>query len=293
MTKDDEYQRVTVNALQRDGNGRKRGRAEMETAMETWGQYVYRLVGQVWTVCRTTAFGGFTSGPGEGYAMTANGAMPMHRENSWSTEDAYPTSRRRRGETPIPGEFPEDEDDFEDLGDARSAKRRQTGPGNEWVMVQHRESPASHGRASLPPQAQSRLKPTQSPRSFSANRPLAARRTRPSTARLSSTQAGSPYISHSRTASYTSGRPLESTPLKAEKRLDQSPVSDDVQKFTAKRQREERQNEASMRKINRQLKDLIREGQEALSTRIDIEDGSELIDMDEESFGRRSFWSSG
>ncbi|EEH18230.1 hypothetical protein PABG_00793 [Paracoccidioides brasiliensis Pb03] len=51
-----------------------------------------------------------------------------------------------------------------------------------------------------------------------------------------------------------------------------SPVSLEVQRYAAKAKRREREEDASIRRLNQQLKTMIKEGREALGTTIEIED---------------------
>lgn len=54
----------------------------------------------------------------------------------------------------------------------------------------------------------------------------------------------------------------------------------DIQRWSAKKAREERQADASMRKLNQQLKAMIREGKEALATKfeVSVDDSSSYYD---------------
>lgn len=51
-----------------------------------------------------------------------------------------------------------------------------------------------------------------------------------------------------------------------------TPASPDVQRFEKKIRRKERQEDENMQRLNKQLQDMIKEGKEALGTRIEIED---------------------
>jgi hypothetical protein len=53
------------------------------------------------------------------------------------------------------------------------------------------------------------------------------------------------------------------------------PTSPDVQRFEKKIRRKERKEEESMQRLNKQLQDMIKEGKEALGTRIEVEDETE------------------
>lgn len=54
-----------------------------------------------------------------------------------------------------------------------------------------------------------------------------------------------------------------------------TPNSPDVQRFEKKMRRKERKEDESIQRLNRQLQDMIKEGKEALETRIEIEDDTD------------------
>ena len=106
-----------------------------------------------------------------------------------------------------------------------------------------------------------RLQRTSEP-DFSRFRTESPIRHRPSISSIAPTYAAAaPRLSHSRQSS--------------------TPVSPDVLKFERKIRSKERKEDENIRRLNQQLKDMIREGREALATRIDIEDESETEPEDE------------
>ena len=82
--------------------------------------------------------------------------------------------------------------------------------------------------------------------------------------------------SHNRSPSHQPPRLAkhQTTPPSSRRIADfSSPPSAEAQRFLERRQRQERLQEASMRKLNKQLKDMIKEGEAALSARAEVDDG--------------------
>ena len=71
-----------------------------------------------------------------------------------------------------------------------------------------------------------------------------------------------------------------------------SPLSPEAQQYITRRERQDRDADKSMRKMSRQVEDLIRQGQAALGTRFEIEDdGAGLTDEGfEEGDGEGDGW---
>ena len=55
-------------------------------------------------------------------------------------------------------------------------------------------------------------------------------------------------------------------------KLRQSPVSVETQRYVAQMRRMEREEDASLRRLNRQLQTMIKEGKQALGTQVEIDD---------------------
>jgi len=51
----------------------------------------------------------------------------------------------------------------------------------------------------------------------------------------------------------------------------ESPAAKEAQRWVAQKKKEEREADESMRRLERQLKAMIREGKEALGTRVEVE----------------------
>ena len=61
-------------------------------------------------------------------------------------------------------------------------------------------------------------------------------------------------------------------------KVHQSPVSVETQRYVAQMRRMEREEDASLRRLNRQLQTMIKEGKQALGTQVEIDD----LDMGED-----------
>lgn len=79
-----------------------------------------------------------------------------------------------------------------------------------------------------------------------------------------------------RMAKRTAGQSKLSTPTKnlgpASPRARDGPASADMQRYAAKMRRKEREEDASIQRLNKQLQAMIREGKEALGTTVEVDD---------------------
>ncbi|KAF1353871.1 hypothetical protein BDV97DRAFT_367428 [Delphinella strobiligena] len=283
--------------------------AENQSAAPGWGKFVFSLAstvaGKVLHFCRESAFRGFHAGAGKGYDFSE--PTQLHVDHSW---DGY-----FRSTTPIPGQYPRERDfsgDFEQDNRAlqqhqeqqrqeqqRSAKRLHTESGSGWVVVNsnletRESSPRLTARKVSNPLLAAMDKPATSSASRASSRRSLIPVSRRTTTSSQVSQFGSPLLPrqnhleapyaltaqhHERRASTPSTRsPLQharnpSRPSSATA----SPLTPQAQNVLAKRDRRDKEAEKSMRKMSRQLQDLIRQGQAALGTRYEIED----TDIDE------------
>ncbi|KAF2433631.1 hypothetical protein EJ08DRAFT_61598 [Tothia fuscella] len=262
---------IIILGGERNGQGRT---YQSSPNGQSWGGFVVAIAGGVagklWDFCTTSAFGGFYAGGGGNTYRNRPG--PMRRRSTW--QDVDESQRVDRSSTPVPGQYPE-EDEIE-WPESRPAKRQQTETGKGWVMVQDPDlaspEPGSH--------LNSRRKTTVG--TPTAARPNAFRpslTTRRSLVPVSRKSAGrqrsaSPAMrlpvmpSHKRSTS-------DVTPVKTK------PLSPETQKYMAEKKREERQADASIRRLNEQLKAMIKEGKQALGTRVEIVDD---VDMEDEGY---------
>ncbi|KIN08151.1 hypothetical protein OIDMADRAFT_175017 [Oidiodendron maius Zn] len=283
------------------------GEAWTKTALGVVGE----VVGKVWEFCKTSAFRGFHAGLGDKY--TVNNTSATHftidigeREKAWESEKVSTPWDFERESTPLPGRFPEEEfiPDYIDRPTLegtppRAAKRRQVGRNNEdeitknWVVVPPTIStpsrPQSNGAArySMPTTSSAgRRLTTNKPASRASPAGLGGNR-RSMLPRGS--HAGSPSLQSTHGASFASPRspaaskiprasPMRAgtTPVKVE-----SPAAREAARWAALKKKEEREADQSLRRLDAQLKAMIREGKEALGTRIEVE-----IDADDDEFGQ-------
>jgi hypothetical protein len=278
-----------------------------------WSKAVFGVVGgvagKVWDFCRAGAFLGFQAGGGAGYKVKATQSTSFGEDSIWQeVQDRAPY--RTSFEIPVPGRFPLDSDDRRDnpftashsqtpSTPPRPSKKvvREDGDGElkaAWVMV----PPASVARSPTPSfstprksgipiatasgnkaqvsSAQSRI-----PSSKPSRRPILASRASLASFAGSPQQAGRASAAGMRSPV---GATRGGTP--------QTPASVEAQRFAARIKREEREQDASIRKFNQQLKAMIQEGQAALETKIEIEmeedDQEDIMDMstaDDDAFG--------
>lgn len=250
----------------KDVGSRKRSRsdaAEMAAqqipapspATPGWGRAVFSVVGKVWDFCSTIAFRGFSAGGGDSYQV----ATPASKEASHLQPGPQLDPFTSGGDsTPIPGQYPDEE--------AEHLRDREP-----WVFVQ--ESPSlkfSSARSPSPTYFSRKV-----PRRSAAHRPQSRRSLvnplRPITKRptLNPLQSAAvPSISPTGRPSTPNKQPLSPT----RGSLPGSPASREAQRFAAQVRRREREEDASFQKMNDQLKALIREGREALGSRVEVDD---------------------
>ena len=214
----------------------------------------------------------------------------------------------------LPGEFPGETliDDY--MSQPESYQRRSThtpvqrdsgttggSVNNHWVMVRPEDvdsrdaSPTRHARKVPSTNTYRQAKPIS----------RAATDTRPRLAPAKPSQTGSFHLSSHHSASYASPRasnlqhspgqrPQPATsPRHSRSRSSIAPsrrpdsahagfptptTSPEVRKFDNKIRRQERLEEKNLQKVNQQLQDMIWQGKQALSTRIDVVDDDELTD---------------
>lgn len=284
--------------------------------------FVADAAGKVWQYARSTGIVGFYAGEGKGYTLQTPtndyGISPTFAGHA-RTSSSFDISR-----TPVPGQYPLDEDDYavrapkrqhDDSGpdswimvprmdeELRAAtpglsKRRPpkvnisrpTGPRRPLIPVARRTSSISSiGSPGLRPESAASVRRPDSAASIrrpdsaaSIRRPDSAASLRRPDSAASFRVPDSASSSRSRPHSMGSAFSLPS-PNKPH-----SPIPPEIQVLAAQRRREERQRNSSMRKINDRLKDMIREGREALGTKIEIEDAMDE-DMEDEGFAEGVF----
>lgn len=267
-----------LSAENKDVGSRKRSRSEA-TEMVTqqpipatpttpgWGRAVFTVVGRVWDFCWTSAFRGFSAGGGRGYQVETP-ATASKEASSWQMvqrqDDPSALAQSRLEGTPIPGQFPEEDAELEQSRDKET-----------WVLVPDSPSVKMSSPRSTSPTHVARKVPRRSnvyraqPRRSLGNARAMNKRptlnpTRPTVP---------PPLSPTGRPSTPIKQPLSPTRTSA----NGSPASRDAQRFAAQFRRREREEDASIQKMNDQLKALIREGREALGSRVEIDD----MDLDD------------
>ena len=268
------------SALGREANGRPRI-YKPRGLRDGLGTVVYRVVGaagKVWEFCKENTFPGFFAGGGQGYEM--NSSRPATDQTLWHKIDDFKGIQATiRETTPITGGF--SEKDFipdymsqDHTTPIRAAKRvqKEKGEGNlsaSWVVVDNggvsREmSPVRLSARKVPLTNSSGRKPP--PRiARGANLPAP----RPSL----TSYAGSPLLRPDRPTSFA----LSRSPVTSPKH--DSPVSVEVKRHAMRMRRRELEEDANLKRLNQQLKTMIREGKEALGTKVEVtEDPDGMVD---------------
>lgn len=279
-------------------------------------EVVGSVVGKVWEFCKAGAFRGFTAGGGKAYGIQGS-QPHTPQESNFRPREAEPTifdGGFDRESTPIPGQFIED-DYISDYIDRRTLEStppralKRLHLSNDdgelernWIMV-------SSEKTTQITTPQSRTKPIarySMPTASSTGRRLTATTTRPAASRANSrrpllhgarpsavSHAGSPGLHAARPASFASPRSpggsrlsMPSTTYSYAKPSFSgvngatgaaSPASIEAQKYAARIKKEEQEADESIRRFNAQLQAMIREGKEALGTRIEVDEANELV----------------
>lgn len=225
------------------GNSRKRSRRDSCIASPSaddtdtptrvgWGRTVIKAVGKVLDLCWTGAFRGFYAGGGQGYDMQTG--SPTQFNSTWQSPASTGIERIYR--TPIPGQYPDE--DIE-----RSWVVIPTEPADPFVG-ENIPSPSLRAR---------RVHQAPSPRRRPAVMPRLNKRAAPSSLRPSTpTKCAGPGL--------------------ASPRSRDGPGSAEVQRQAARIRRREREEDASIQRLNKQLQAMIREGKEALGTTVEVDD---------------------
>lgn len=265
-------------ALGGDRNGKTRYATPVTS--QSWGSFMFGIVGgvagKVWEICTTSAFKGFYSGGGQGYNITPTGNDGLGRSGTW--EDVDVSRTLDRSATPVPGQYPQEDDTYSQ----RPAKRLHTEKGSEWVLIDSKgdsqaSTPLSQARRKAPTPV---LSPNPVRPAFTSRRSLVpvSRRASGAIPIIESPLKQPPlkpttrpaYFAHQRSASDLTPSKITSTPL-----------SPETQRYMADRRREERQADASIRRLNEQLKAMIKEGKQALSTKVEV---LEDVEMEDEGY---------
>ncbi|KAF7595859.1 hypothetical protein BBP40_004350 [Aspergillus hancockii] len=208
-----------------------------QVAPVRWSRAVLDVVGKVWDFCWSGAFRGFYAGGGRGYSMTAGGDPSLGEDYSWQ-----------------PTEKP---DFLSSMAAATTAPQDQSGSTllsgdcadddlhRNWVVVGHDE----HGYEASP-STQRRVHRRTSSYSHLRRRQQPVKRT---------------FVSQPPSISAKSHFSAPAKPR-------ESPVSVETQRYMAQKRRIEREEDESLARLNRQLQAMIKEGKQALGTRVEVDD---------------------
>ncbi|MCJ1354417.1 MAG: hypothetical protein MMC33_004405 [Icmadophila ericetorum] len=278
----------TSSALAREANGRGRGGSQTSVARRNgWGKAVVSafggVAGKLWQFCTAGTFRGFYAGGGPGYAM--EDSLPHTSSVQSSVWENVEENNRRYTDstaTNLPGAFPElelipDYLSYEDRTPTRPAKRIQR--DGDWVIL-NQEALTRESNPSCAP-----LRPTLPASTPSARPTRPSPYKRPALHHARSSYAGCPSLrlADLQKASSASVRSPSSTPTNLNrpssrqnssppKHVVESPMSPEAQKFVAKLRRKEAEEDREMTRLNAKLQAMIREGKEALGTKIEVED---------------------
>lgn len=296
-----------LSALSREGNGRKRG-IDQAMTRNGWGKTVFAafggVAGKVWEFCTAGAFRGFYAGGGPGYAMSHGSPEPNSVQSSmWQDDDEKTNSFDGTTTTILPGGFPGSDyiDDYMSHPDQRPKKRihrddNSVNLRSSWVLI----NPTPLSRDNSPSRRKTPVASTPSTR-HSHRRPILPA-TRPSFAGspalrspdrpASSASTRSPFTSPSRRPprdSHHHQRPHQSlqrrTNISASTNGVALVMSPEALKLAAQMRRRDEEGERELGRFNKRLKDMIREGKEALGSRVEVfeegegeGEGEEVVD---------------
>lgn len=273
-------------------------RRRLSTPRGGWGRTVWNLTGgmagKAINYCWTVAFQGFHAGQGQGYDMGLETPVivPDNPYEVSARRDVFDDEYEGSRSTPVPGRFPEEDHSqpqirqqsyqqiptptaSNDWGGTSSLK-------SNWVMVDApsmRDVDSSPARKRLRPStANLYAKPVGKP---SVARPRMTARHSASFASSRASLGGASNLIHDRIDSSRTDSPKHkrSRSSIASPRRSESgtctPKSPDVIKFEKKIHKQHQKQDDSMKRLNQQMQDMIREAQEALGSKVEVVDEDE------------------
>ncbi|KAL3457485.1 hypothetical protein BJX64DRAFT_268734 [Aspergillus heterothallicus] len=205
-----------------------------------WSRAVLNVVGKVWDFCWSGPFRGFYAGGGRGYSLDPPQPSAQGIDENLSPNTSSPSSSAIV--------IPSTEKEAGTLPGEYPLDAREADIHGNWVLVSPREGATATSFGS----------PSARPRSRRAHVPRGrvVHRRSPSKKAL---------VSHPSSNFSSPAQPHE------------SPVSVQTQRYLAQQRRREREEDASLQRLNRQLQAMIQEGKQALGTRIEVDD----VDMED------------
>lgn len=255
------------------------------------------VAGKVFNFCWNTAFHGFHAGGGRGYHLclgtpTVTSGLELEPKGE---EDVFDAEYRRRGSTPIPGEFPDDNfiEDYMSRPQSHQVDetpthfndaRDRSSLSGTWLMVNEpfddrEKSPARKrarpstanmyarpmSRGSLP----IAVRPRMPPRSSASGASYAsARGTSLATHSPSQPQSSEGSTKHHKRSRSSIAQNRQSD-LSASV---STPKSPEAIRFEKKLKKKDIKQDKSIARLNQQMQDMIREGQQALGARVEVVD---------------------
>ena len=272
----DDYFGQMPRGLDRESNGRSRV-YKSKTESEGWGRIMASVVsgvaGKVWEFCKAGAFQGFHAGGSKGTTPSLYDVRTAQSSIWQDVPDGFHDSNSTSGCPANAGP---------DTTPPRASKRPRTDSAlGGWVMVapysplSHETSPSRVGPRKLPSAANAPV-PRLPASSAGLRRPVLPA-SRPSLAHISS--------SHRPASSASLRSPLPSPKRASHRRTNssaadaatarsvspESPISAEAQRFAARVRKREKEEDRALKGFNDRLKAMIREGKEALGTRVEVE----------------------
>lgn len=296
------FPRTPVNE---NGGGKRR---RLSTPKGGWGQTVWQytggMAGKAINFAWTAAFNGFHAGHGRGYHMDVGTpvVVPGDPSDISSANDVFDDSYRGSCGTPLPGSFPCEEEAYRTREAVQEQNTTPTSINDwggtstlksNWVMV---DAPDMRHPETSP--ARKRPRPsTASLYSKPMNRPAASR---PRMHKRNSASFASPRASLAARALHTQDRPQSSGSERPQHTRSKSsvasprresgtntPRSPDVIKFEKKLNKQSQKQDDSMRRLNQQMQDMIKEAQQALGSKVEV-----VVDEEDEGYGEGTHASS-
>jgi hypothetical protein len=267
---------ASVDMPEHSGEQRRPTSNNGSPEQQSWGQFVFSVAGKVWQF-GSSAFKGFYAGGGQGYGMHAQ--APQVRLNSdesiWESVHKSSFSRSDRESTPVPGSYPVEEDESMEHQQRPSKKVHLDSGESPWVVVQNPldEDEDLHRKRSI------HRPPPPSRPSTTTSRPSLKPVSRRTSSYLNA--AGSPATRNGNRPSYYAHQRSTSDITPVERN---SPMSPEARKYLQDRKREERQQDASIKRMNDQLKALLKEGRQALGTKVEVVMDNDGMDVEDEGY---------
>ncbi|MCJ1292101.1 hypothetical protein MMC34_003651 [Xylographa carneopallida] len=290
----EDYFGDTSSALARERNGRSRTQFEPQSR-DGWGKAVVSAVsgvaGKVWEFCKAGAFHGFYAGGSHGQSPPplppSSSSLGIPAPQSSILQDLSPSTSHifdaasHPHTASLPGGFPDA--DFLPEYMSHPSKRPRPSPSSSWVLVPSHACPS---RETSPSRLAARKLPS------SASTPSARHPASRAGLRRPALPASRPSLTYSPSATRPASSASTRSPLPSPKRRTHhrahsygtdggadgyvaesqaSPISIEAQKFAARARWREKEEERALQGFNERLRAMIREGKQALGTRVEVE----------------------